>query len=62
MGYPKLAKIRHQRIGTFTHDGSRAVTYDVRKKHWAFDEILTQIETGAEQFRARIAKLGTARL
>jgi 4-hydroxy-tetrahydrodipicolinate synthase len=62
MGYPKLAKIRHQRIGTFAHDGSRAVTYDVREKHWAFDEILDQIETGAEQFRARIAKLGTARL
>ena len=58
MGYPKLAKIYHQRLGTFTHAGSRAVTYDVREQHWAFDEILTQIERGTEHFRTRIANLG----
>lgn len=58
MGYPKLAKIHHQRLGTFAHDGSRAVTYDVREKFWAFDEVLTQVECGAAHFRTRIAQLG----
>lgn len=60
MGYPKLAKIYHQRLGTFAHDGSRAVPFDVREKYWAFDEVLTQVELGAAQFRARIAQLGAA--
>jgi 4-hydroxy-tetrahydrodipicolinate synthase len=60
MGYPKLAKIYHQRLGTFTHDGSRAVTFDVREKYWAFDEILSQVELGAAHFRTRIAELGGA--
>ncbi len=58
MGYPKLAKIYHQRIGIFEHDNSRAVPYDVRDKHWAFDEILTRIELGTEHFRSRINRLG----
>lgn len=60
MGYPKLAKVLHQRLGTFTHDGSRAVSYDVREEHWAFDEVLTRVEQGTAHFRARIARLGSA--
>jgi 4-hydroxy-tetrahydrodipicolinate synthase len=58
MGYPKLAKIYHQRLGTLTYEGSRAVPYDVREKYYAFDEILTQVELGAAHFRTRIEKLG----
>ncbi|MDX1697915.1 MAG: dihydrodipicolinate synthase family protein [Thiohalobacterales bacterium] len=58
MGYPKLAKVAHQRLGTFAHDGSRAVTYDLREKHWAFDEILAQIEQGTARFRDLIARFG----
>ena len=57
MGYPKLAKIVHQRLGTFSHDRSRAVSYDVRQEHWAFDEILTRIEQGSAHFRDQIARL-----
>ncbi len=60
MGYPKLAKIYHQRRGTFTHAGSRAVTCDVREEYWAFDEILTRVEQGATHFRDRITRLGGA--
>jgi len=60
MGYPKLAKIHHQRLGTFTHDGSRAVTCDVHEEYWAFDEILTRVEQGAMHFRDRITRLGGA--
>ncbi len=60
MGYPKLAKIIHQRLGTFAHDGSRAVSCDVREKYWAFDEVLARIEQGTEHFRARLAGLGDA--
>jgi len=29
MGYPKLAKLYHQRLGTFSSTHSRAVTYDI---------------------------------
>lgn len=58
MGYPKLAKIHHQRLGTFTHAGSRAVTCDMHEEYWAFDEILTRVEQGAMHFRDRITRLG----
>ncbi len=58
MGYPKVAKIVHQRLGTFSHDGSRAVTYDLSQKFWAFDEILMRVQKGTEHFRDRIARLG----
>ena len=58
MGYPKIAKVVHQRLGTFSHDGSRAVTYDVREKFWAFDDILTRVQQGTAYFRDRIARLG----
>jgi 4-hydroxy-tetrahydrodipicolinate synthase len=58
MGYPKLAKILHQRLGTFAHDGSRADNYDVREACWAFDAVLTRIEQGGARFRARVAQHG----
>lgn len=57
MGYPKLAKIYHQRLGTFNHDGSRAVTCNVREEYWAFEEILTRVEQGTAHFRDRITRL-----
>lgn len=57
-GYPKLAKLYHQRIGTFAHTHSRVVPYDLEERHWAVGTILDHIVTGAERFRARIAALG----
>jgi len=60
MGYPKLAKIHHQGLGTFTHDGSRAVTCDMQEEYWAFNEILARVEQGATHFRDSITRLGGA--
>ena len=57
MGYPKLAKFYHQRLGTFSGVHSRAVTFDIFEKFWALDVLLKHIETGTAQFRERIAKL-----
>lgn len=55
LGYPKLAKIVHQRLGTFAHAGSRAVPYDVRERHWALDAIIDRLLQGSEDFRGRVA-------
>ncbi|GLU31185.1 dihydrodipicolinate synthase family protein [Trinickia caryophylli] len=58
LGYPALAKIHHQRIGTFASMRCRAIDYDVRDRFWALDAVLDKIVAGTEQFRARIASLG----
>jgi len=60
MGYPKLAKIFHQRLGTFEHIDSRAITFDIHERYWALDEIIRQIEQGSERFRSRIRILESA--
>ena len=57
LGYPAIAKMYHQRIGTFASIRCRAITYDVREKFWALDAVLDQIVAGTEAMRARIAKL-----
>ncbi len=56
-GYPVLAKMYHQRIGTFASIKSRTITFDVRERFWALDAILDKIVTGTEAMRAKIAAL-----
>ena len=56
-GYPVLAKIYHQRIGTFKSIKSRTITFDVRERFWALDAILDKLVAGTEAMRARIAAL-----
>ncbi len=56
-GYPVLAKVYHQRIGTFTSIKSRAITFDVRERFWAMDAILDKVVTGTEAMRAKITVL-----
>src|SRR5579863_4617622 len=58
LGYPALAKIYHQRIGTFDSIRCRAIDYDVRERFWALDAVLDKIVAGTEHFRSRIAALG----
>lgn len=60
MGYPKLAKLFHCRLGTFHHAGSRTVPFDILDRFWALDAILDRIEQGTRSFRARIATLEKA--
>lgn len=56
-GYPVLAKIYHQRLGTFTSIRSRAISFDVRERFWALDAILDKVVAGSEAMRAKIAAL-----
>ena len=56
-GYPVLAKLYHQRIGTFASIKSRTITFDVRERFWALDAILDKLVTGTEAMRAKIAAL-----
>jgi 4-hydroxy-tetrahydrodipicolinate synthase len=61
LGYPALAKIYHQRIGTFSSIRCRVIDYDVRERFWALDAVLDKIVAGTEHFRGRIAALGASR-
>ncbi|WP_153110488.1 dihydrodipicolinate synthase family protein [Propionivibrio limicola] len=56
-GYPVLAKMYHQRLGTFASIKSRTITFDVRERFWALDAILDKIVAGTEAMRAKIAAL-----
>lgn len=57
-GYPVLAKILHQRLGTFSSIKSRAITFDVRERFWALDAIIDSLMAGSDVMRAKIAALG----
>jgi len=57
LGYPALAKMYHQRIGTFDSIRCRVIDYDVRERFWALDAVLDKIVAGTERFRQRIAAL-----
>ncbi|MFA6507393.1 MAG: dihydrodipicolinate synthase family protein [Treponemataceae bacterium] len=56
-GYPVIAKMYHQRIGTFKTIASRVITFDVRERFWALDAILDKVIEGTEAMRTKIAKL-----
>jgi 4-hydroxy-tetrahydrodipicolinate synthase len=60
MGYPKLAKSYHQRLGTIQSSFSRAVPEDIFEKHWALESILEKIEEGTEYYRRKIHALRNA--
>lgn len=57
MGYPKLAKFFHKRLGTFEGTSSRAADYDIHEKFWALEAVIDQIEAGAVLYRRKIAAL-----
>ena len=58
MGYPKLAKLHHVRMGTFASPHTRVVDYDPLELHWASGALLDHIAVGTERWRTR---LGTGR-
>ncbi|NML18221.1 dihydrodipicolinate synthase family protein [Azohydromonas caseinilytica] len=57
LGYPALAKLYHQRLGTFGSIHCRAIGYDIREKFWALDEVLDRIVAGTEAMRAKVAQV-----
>lgn len=52
MGYPKNAKIYHQRLGTFDSAFCRVNKENVLEKFWGLSVILDQIRTGTEHYQA----------
>lgn len=54
LGYPKNAKIYHQRLGTFDSITCRVNKDDVLNKYWGLTVILDQIRAGTEKWRQRI--------
>lgn len=54
-GYPALAKICHQRLGTLTSIRCRVIDFDVRERFWALDAIVDAVMAGSDAYRARIA-------
>lgn len=57
LGYPKNAKVFHQRLGTFDSTHSRTVADDVLAKYWGLDVILNQISAAGAWHRKHIAEL-----
>ena len=58
LGYPALAKLYHQRLGTFASIRCRVIDYDIHERFWwGLDPILDKIAAGTEAFRAKIAGL-----
>ncbi|MEB0866457.1 dihydrodipicolinate synthase family protein [Citrobacter youngae] len=55
LGYPKNAKIYHQRLGTFEGIACRVNKDDVLNKFWGLTVILDQIRAGTEHWQQRIA-------
>jgi len=58
LGYPALAKLYHQRMGTFGSIRCRVIDYDVRERFWALDAIVDKLVEGTDRFRARIRQVG----
>ena len=57
MGYPKLAKFYHKRLGTFAGTSSRAIDYDIHERFWALEAVIDRIEQGTALYRQKIAAL-----
>lgn len=54
-GYPAIAKLYHQRLGTFGYAFTRSQPGDVRDQVWAIDPLLDNIIAAIETARAKIA-------
>jgi 4-hydroxy-tetrahydrodipicolinate synthase len=56
LGYPKNAKIYHQRLGTFASEHCRVNKDNVLEKFWGLSVLLDQIRDGSALWQPRIAK------
>lgn len=57
-GYPVIAKILHQRLGTIKSIHSRTIEYDVRERFWALDVVVDRLIQGTAHYRDKIKTLG----
>lgn len=58
LGYPKNAKIWHQRLATFNSDYCRVTRDNVLEKYWGLEVILDQIWRGTADWERRIRQHG----
>jgi len=56
LGYPKNAKIWHQRLGTFDSEFCRVNKDDVLEKFWGLGVLLEQIQQGTALWQKKIAQ------
>ncbi len=56
-GYPVIAKILHQRLGTIKSIHSRTIEYDVRERFWALDVVVDRLIQGTAHYRDKIKTL-----
>lgn len=54
LGYPKNAKLYHQRLGTFSSEHCRVTKDNVLEKFWGLGVILDQIRQGSEAYQLKI--------
>lgn len=54
LGYPKNAKIYHQRLGTFESEFCRVNKDNVLEKFWGLGVLLTQIQQGTQLWQGKI--------
>ncbi|MBY5948441.1 dihydrodipicolinate synthase family protein [Photobacterium rosenbergii] len=57
LGYPKNAKVFHQKLGTFDSTHCRVTSDDVLEKFWGLGVILDQIATTGQYHRDMIKKI-----
>ena len=58
MGYPAIAKLYLQKLGTIDTIKCRSIDYDIRERFWWGGEpILDKIATASENYRNRISQL-----
>lgn len=53
-GYPVLAKLYHQRIGTFASIHTRSYPHDIHEKVWGVEPLLDNIIAAIEAARAKV--------
>ena len=59
-GYPALAKLYHQRIGSFASTRCRVSEWDIHERVWAVDALLDHIVKAADDIGRRIAEADRA--
>ena len=59
-GYPKNAKIYHQRLGPFCCEVCRMCNDDVLEKYWSLTVLLDQIRMGTEIYQRKVDELSAA--
>lgn len=57
MGYPKIAKVIQQRLGTFASADCRVITFDINERYWGLSANIQNLEMGTNHFRSKIRDL-----